>query len=364
MTSMIRLAVVGSWRRWSVLVLAAVITAALVIFGGVTRAPVASAAPAAPTIIQCNPAESFPGSTAGWEVTCNVTIENTITSTGATSSMVTATACLTAAGVIPTPADCEESPGYYNTVTTSVQLVTSVNQCNGTATGGGSNVICNVTVINNIPITTPTSGVTVNQCIGSGTGGGGTVSCVPLGSTTSATVTQCNGSATGGGTYAGETTVNCTVTGAVTALPVTINQCNGTATGGGSAVTCATTITNNFATTPPTTTTTTTTPPPTTTTTTPPPTTTTTTPPPTTTTTTPGSTTTTPGSTTTTPGSTTTTPGAATTTPGAARTTSSALPFTGFNSRLPLVGGLVVALGVFLLGLSSVRRRRSRLDRP
>jgi hypothetical protein len=108
-----------------------------------------------------------------------------------------------------------------------------------------------------------------------------------------------------------------------------------------------------------------------------------------TTTTTPGSTTTAPGSTTTTstttttpgatttttPGSTTTTPGATTTTPGATTTANalpvapdsaapSALAFTGFNPRLPLVGGLMVVLGVFLLGLSSVRRRRSRFDRP
>jgi hypothetical protein len=103
----------------------------------------------------------------------------------------------------------------------------------------------------------------------------------------------------------------------------------------------------------------------------------------TTTTTTPGATTTTtPGSTptttttTTTPGATTTTtPGATTTTPGATTTANalpvapdsaapSALAFTGFNPRLPLVGGLMVVLGVFLLGLSSVRRRRSRFDRP
>jgi hypothetical protein len=94
------------------------------------------------------------------------------------------------------------------------------------------------------------------------------------------------------------------------------------------------------------------------------------------TTTTPGATTTTsPGSTTTTPGATTTTPGATTDTPGVAATatslpvvpasaTPSALAFTGFNPRLPLVGGLMVVLGVFLLGLSSVRRRRSRFDRP
>jgi hypothetical protein len=77
---------------------------------------------------------------------------------------------------------------------------------------------------------------------------------------------------------------------------------------------------------------------------------------------------TTPGAT---PGATApTTPGA---TPGATATaasspvaptsaTPSALPFTGFNPLLPLGGGLMVLLGAFLLGLSSVCRRWWRLD--
>ena len=113
---------------------------------------------------------------AGFEVTCTVTIENTITAQGVTSSTVTATACLAAAGVLP-PA------GRTTTVTTSSQLVTSVDQCNGIVYGGGSNVTCNITVNNNIPVGTPTTGVTVDQCVGSGTGGGTqpTVVCSPLG---------------------------------------------------------------------------------------------------------------------------------------------------------------------------------------
>ncbi len=377
MESVIRLAVAGSQRRWFVAVLAAVITAALVILVGVPGATVA-AAPAAPTVLQCNPAQSFPGTTAGWEVTCNVTIENSITS--GTSSTITATACLTAAGVIPTPADCAASPGYYKTVSNSSQLVTSVNQCNGIATGGGSNVYCDVTVINDIPVTTPTSGVTVDQCIGSGTGGGSTTSCVPLGSTSSATVTQCNGSATGGGTYAGETTVNCTVSGATTALPVTINQCNGTATGGGSAVTCTATITNNFAAAPPPTTTTTTT---STTTTTTGPTTTTTTGPTTTPTTGPTTTPTTGPTTTTTTGSsnltptgltTTTTTGSGNLTPTGPTTTTTVAAGTGVipggapgtgaggashsrDSVLLVMGGLALFGGGAAM-LQAIRRRR------
>jgi hypothetical protein len=121
-----------------------------------------------------------------------------------------------------------------------------VNQCNGIVNGAGSNVYCNVTVTDNIPAGTPTSGATVDQCVGSDTGGGGTEVCAPSGSTTNATVTQCNGSSNGGGTYAGEPNVGCTVTGTDSALPVTINQCNGTSNGGGSAVTCMATIADVF----------------------------------------------------------------------------------------------------------------------
>ena len=311
MESVIRLAVAGSRRPWFVAALAAVITAALVIFVGVPGATVA-AAPAAPQVFQCNPAAgqgSFPDSGAGFYVTCNVTVENSII--GGTSSTIITTACVTAAPLgPPTPAECASPAGYrgyfgyYETVTTSSQLVTSVNQCNGIVYGGGSNVICNVTVINDIPAGTPTSGVTVNQCNNSGTAPGyPDVSCVPAGSTSNATVNQCNYSGYGGGTFFGTLAVHCTApVAAATALPVTINQCNGTAYGGGSTVTCAATITNNFVATPPTTTTTA---PPTT----------------TTTTTTTGPTTTTAPPTTTTIGLATTIATIATTTTGLTTTT-------------------------------------------
>jgi hypothetical protein len=250
-------------------------------------------------------------------VTCNVTVENSII--GGTSSTIITTACVTAAPLgPPTPAECASPAGYrgyfgyYETVTTSSQLVTSVNQCNGIVYGGGSNVICNVTVINDIPAGTPTAGVTVNQCNNSGTAPGyPDVSCVPAGSTSNATVNQCNYSGYGGGTFFGTLAVHCTApVAAATALPVTINQCNGTAYGGGSTVTCAATITNNFVATPPTTTTTA---PPTTTTTAPPTT--------TTTTTTTGPTTTTAPPTTTTIGLATTIATIATTTTGLTTTT-------------------------------------------
>jgi hypothetical protein len=232
---------------------------AAVAFLGIASAPAVSGATPAPSVTQCNPPD-FP-TTADFQVTCSVTVVNTTTSTGATSSTVTTSACLAAAGV-PFPS-CPLNSGPVVSTTISTQLVTSVNQCDGIVTDGGSNVYCNVSVTNNVPIGASDPAATVDQCIGSATGGGSTQACDPGGNTTNATVTQCNGSATGGGTYNGETTVDCDVTGATSALPVTVNQCNGTATGGGSAVTCMTTMANNFvATTTPTTTTPTTTPAP------------------------------------------------------------------------------------------------------
>jgi hypothetical protein len=232
-------------RRWSkallTVVVAAVGSLSLLVLGGLAATP-ASAASGAPAVTQCNPPD-FP-ITAGFQVTCTVSVENYTSATGATSSTVTTSACLGAAGVVY-PA-CPLNLGPVTSTTTSTQLVTSVNQCNGIVTGGGSNVYCNVEITNNVPAGTPESGVTVDQCIGSVTGAGGTVACAPNGSTTNATVTQCNGSVTGGGTYAGEPTAACTVTGAATADPVTINQCNGTATGGGSAVTCMATAADVF----------------------------------------------------------------------------------------------------------------------
>lgn len=199
---------------------------------------VAPAVVAPPAVHQCN-ADTFP-TTAGWEATCVVTIVNTVGSDGATSSTVTTTWCLAEAGVLP-PEGCDSS------VVTSDQLVTTIDQCNGIL-AGGSNVTCTVEVVNNVPFGTPTTGVTVNQCIGSGQGGvspdGPPTKCDPEdSSTTGATVTQCNGSANGGGA---PERVQCTVAGAVTAVPVTVNQCNGS-TAAGSTVTCRVTFTNHYA---------------------------------------------------------------------------------------------------------------------
>jgi hypothetical protein len=222
--------------RWLLATVAAGTALGSLVLIGVTLAPAVASAATAPAATQCNP-PAFPTG-AGEQTSCNIAITNTVTSAGATSSTITATACLAAAGVLP-PAGCT------TTVTTSNQLVSSINQCNGIVTGGGSNVVCNVSFTNDVTSGTSTSGATVNECNGSGTGGGTqpTVVCAPVASTTGATVTQCNGSGTGGGAAA---RVECSVTGGSTALPVTINQCNGSGNGGGSTVTCTTTITNNF----------------------------------------------------------------------------------------------------------------------
>ena len=232
----------GSVRRSLGVAVAAGIAFASLAAIGVSTATVASATNSGPpAVAQCNPPE-FPTPAAD-QVTCILTVVNTVSSSGATSSTVTATACLAAAGV--TFPSCPLSVGPVSSTTTSTQLVTSVNQCNGIVYGGGSNTYCSVNVTNNVPVGTHAPAVTVDQCVGSG-GGGSTQVCDPTSSTTSATVTQCNGSAYGGGTYGGETTVACTVTGGTSALPVTVNQCNGTGYGGGSAITCTSTFTNNF----------------------------------------------------------------------------------------------------------------------
>src|ERR1700678_3827054 len=233
-------------RRYLVMTWAVATVLGALVVGGFFGTQASSAAATAPAATQCDP-PAFPTG-AGFQVTCTITIDDTVSAAGATSSTVTGTACLAAAGVTP-PSGCT------TTVTTSNQLVTSVDQCNGIIVGGGSNLTCNVSVVDTVPAGAATSGVSVNQCIGSGTGGGTqpTVLCAPVASTTNAVVTQCNGSGTGGGA---SLRVQCDVTGATTVDPITVNQCNGSSNGGGSTVTCATTFTNNFVAAAPTTTTT------------------------------------------------------------------------------------------------------------
>jgi hypothetical protein len=191
---------------------------------------------------QCNNYSGIGSGTGAVECTVTVTNNRDMT-TGVTSSTVSTIICKHEAN---TTVDC----GPATVLPSSPQLITYVNQCNGSINVGGGNVLCTVNVVNNVtgaPAATVTA-ATVNQCIESGTGGGTapTTVCDPLGSTTNATVTQCNGSGNGGG---GSRRVLCTVDthSTVTAdLPVRVNQCNGSGNGGGSTVICATSMTTTI----------------------------------------------------------------------------------------------------------------------
>lgn len=187
-----------------------------------------------PAVAQCNGIANG----GGQEVQCQVTVTNNLdVATGTTSSTVTVQAC---SGATNGTLTCT------NTTENASVLISSVNQCNGSGSGGGGAATCAVHVVNNITGTVTPSPASVDQCIGSGTGGGTqpTVSCTPLGDTTSATITQCNGSGNGGG---GKMRVQCTVDPSTqtSAVPVTVNQCNDSANGGGATVTCITSLTNN-----------------------------------------------------------------------------------------------------------------------
>jgi hypothetical protein len=213
-----------------------VLTLALSIAVLAVPPPAAQAANVA--VDQCNDVGPGPGG-ATTLMTCMVTVVNTI-SGDTTSSTVTATR---QCSLDP----C--APGNGTFVTSSTDLVTAVNQCNGSGNDAAHPIRCVVTITNNISAGTPgaesVTPATVNQCAGSGAGGGGTVDCSPFpATTTDATVTQCNGSGNGGGG-----TVDCEVASdsAVSpAIPVAINQCNGTGNPGGTVVTCSTSITTNI----------------------------------------------------------------------------------------------------------------------
>jgi len=186
------------------------------------------------SLSQCNGTDNV----GGQAVECHYTVTNNLDGAD-TSSTVTLTECHGAANDPPTLV-CTPS------TTTSTDLVTTVNQCNGSGNGGGGTVVCTVDVINNITGTMTPTAATVNQCNASGTGGGTapTVLCNPFpANTTGATVTQCNESGNGGG---GTQRVQCTVDSdsTISVIDVTVNQCNGSGNGGGATVTCRTGLTN------------------------------------------------------------------------------------------------------------------------
>jgi hypothetical protein len=203
--------------------------------------PVTAAAPAPGAAVkQCNGTDNV----GGQAVACKVTVTNNLDlNTGDTGSTVEVQQCHGAANAALT---------CTNDVTPSDQLTTSVDQCNGSGSGGGGTVNCEVRIVNNITGPGLPVPATIDQCNGSGAGGGTqpTVSCDPIGNTTDATITQCNDSGNGGG---GTMRVKCTVTPSTesSALPVSVNQCNGSGNGGGATVTCTVSVTNNQITPPP-----------------------------------------------------------------------------------------------------------------
>jgi hypothetical protein len=186
------------------------------------------------------------GDLGGRGLICEVTIVNSVTTAGGTST-VTVRECLGSAGA---PTDGSGGGGFPCSTVTSVLTVpvTAVTQCNDSINGGGGTLRCSVQVTNNFVGVSPGStAVSVNQCVGSGASGiaGQTINCDPFpATTTSAAITQCNGSANGG-TLVG---LNCTATGTMaSALPVTILQCQGSANGGGALVICSANVVNAIA---------------------------------------------------------------------------------------------------------------------
>jgi hypothetical protein len=197
--------------------------ASILVAGASTSAPSVSAATLAATTICSNGIDNTPG----LGLICEVTVANTITPLGG-SSTVTVRECHGAAG----------DPEAACTTVTSVLTtpVTVVDQCNDATNGGGGTLRCSVDVTNTYVGLSPTvTAATVNQCVGSG--GGITIGCDPFpATTTGATITQCNGSANGGTLVE----LTCTATGTQSsAFAVTINQCNGSTNGGGALVNCS-----------------------------------------------------------------------------------------------------------------------------
>ena len=183
------------------------------------------------------------GDLGGRGLICEVTIVNTVTTAGG-SSTVTVRECLGSAG---SPTDGSGGGGFPCSTVTSVLTapVTAVTQCNDSINGGGGTLRCSVKVTNDFVGVSPGStAVSVNQCVGSGASGiaGQTINCDPFpANTTSAAITQCNGSANGG-TLVG---LNCTATGTMaSALAVKILQCQGSANGGGALVICSANVVN------------------------------------------------------------------------------------------------------------------------
>ena len=216
-----------AWRpAWRAMTMALIVVA-----GGFTLAGLAVPADAHASTMgvdQCN--VHVPG-TAGatTAMSCTVTVVNTISGASTHSRTTVTRHC--------TLGPCSSPNGTF--VTESVSLVTVIQQCNGSDNDAKHAISCYVNVVNNIgrgtPDAQPLSAPSVNQCVGSATGGGGVLDCTPS-TATGTTLTQCNGSGNGGGG-----TVRCTVdpqSRVSRAIPITVRQCNGTGNPGGSVLRC------------------------------------------------------------------------------------------------------------------------------
>jgi hypothetical protein len=178
------------------------------------------------------------GNAGGQGIICQITIVNTIMTTGG-SATVTVHECLGSAG---NPTDGALGHPCTTKTTTLNAPVTAVTQCDGSANGGGATLRCSVLITNDFYNISPGStAVTVNQCVGSGDGA--STGCNPFpATTTGAAITQCNGSANGGNLVQ----LTCTATGTMaSALDIAVNQCNGSGLGGGGLVICSASMVNN-----------------------------------------------------------------------------------------------------------------------
>ena len=211
--------------------LAIALTSVLLLLGSLLVTSPAAAATIASVTTCSNGVDDTPG----LGLICQVTVVNTITSSGG-SAKVTVRECHGAAGD-PTAA-CSIKTAFLG------QPVTRVRHCNYATNGGGGTLRCSVHVTNNFVGLSPgATKATVNQCVGSGDGIANNCDPFPA-TTTNATITQCNGSANGG------TLVNlkCTATGTKSsAFNVTVYQCNNSTNGGGALVICSANIINQIA---------------------------------------------------------------------------------------------------------------------
>lgn len=211
--------------------LAILLTGGLLVLGSLALASGASAATIAATTTCSNGVDN----TGGLGLICQVTVVNTITASGGTAR-VTVRECHGAAG--------DPQAACSTKVTNLTKPVTAVTQCNSSINGGGGTLRCSVKVTNEyVGLSFGATNASVDQCVGSASGGGRKIACIPFPATTSgATITQCNGSGNGGGLVKSST---CTATGTKSpAHGVRINQCNGSANGGGALIICSASISN------------------------------------------------------------------------------------------------------------------------